>query len=47
MINTENLINFISLKKDKIIHFENIYQKFYQIYSRETIEFIDLIAGVN
>lgn len=45
--NIEHLIGFISLKKDKIVHFPFVFDKFCEIYSRETLELLDLVTGIN
>lgn len=44
--NIDQLISFLSVKKDKIVEFENVFDKFSEIYTRETLELIDLISGI-
>jgi hypothetical protein len=44
--NIDQLISFLSVKKDKIVEFEKVFDKFCEIYTRETLELIDLISGI-
>ena len=46
MINSEKLLSFMALKKDKVMYLKDDLNNFCKIYSKETLELIDLILGI-
>lgn len=45
--NTKLLIQFLAKKKDKLLNFGNQYKKFCQVYSKESLELLNLFLNFN
>ena len=46
IMNAEKMIQFLAMKKDKIIGFTEVLEKFFSIYSKECLELLDLVTNI-
>ncbi len=44
--NSEKLINFLMLKKEKVLFFESEFDRLCAIFENEAVELLDLISGL-